>query len=84
MKDKKEKFKFEDWEYFSKALYLRFLEFKIMIEIKKDENVTNNLRTNNKNTEFIMIENKRKIIMNVIWNSNIIKRFSVIFKYRIQ
>lgn len=58
MKDKKEKFKFEDWEYFSKALY--------MIEIKKDENVTNNLRTNNKNTEFIMIENKRKIIMNVI------------------
>lgn len=44
MKDKKEKFKFEDWEYFSKALYLRFLEFKIMIEIKKDENVTNNLR----------------------------------------
>lgn len=66
MKDKKEKFKFEDWEYFSKALYLRFLEFKIMIEIKKDENVTNNLRTNNKNTEFIMIENKRKIIMNVI------------------
>lgn len=66
MKDKKEKFKFEDWEYFSKALYLRFLEFKIMIEIKKDENVTNNLRMNNKNTEFIMIENKRKIIMNVI------------------
>lgn len=66
MKDKKEKFKFKDWEYFSKALYLRFLEFKIMIEIKKDENVTNNLRTNNKNTEFIMIENKRKIIMNVI------------------
>lgn len=66
MKDKKEKFKFEEWEYFSKALYLRFLEFKIMIEIKKDENVTNNLRTNNKNTEFIMIENKRKIIMNVI------------------
>lgn len=66
MKDKKEKFKFEDWEYFSKALYLKFLEFKIMIEIKKDENVTNNLRTNNKNTEFIMIENKRKIIMNVI------------------
>lgn len=66
MKDKKEKFKFEDWEYFLKALYLRFLEFKIMIEIKKDENVTNNLRTNNKNTEFIMIENKRKIIMNVI------------------
>lgn len=66
MKDKKEKFKFEDWEYFSKALYLRFLEFKIMIEIKKDENVTNNLRTNNKNTEFIMIENKKKIIMNVI------------------
>lgn len=66
MKDKKEKFKFEDWEYFSKALYLRFLEFKIMIEIKKNENVTNNLRTNNKNTEFIMIENKRKIIMNVI------------------
>lgn len=66
MKDKKEKFKFEDWEYFSKALYLRFLEFKIMIEIKKDENVINNLRTNNKNTEFIMIENKRKIIMNVI------------------
>lgn len=66
MKDKKEKFKFEDWEYFSKALYLRFLEFKIMIEIKKDENVTNNLKTNNKNTEFIMIENKRKIIMNVI------------------
>lgn len=37
-----------------------------MIEIKKDENVTNNLRMNNKNTEFIMIENKKKIIMNVI------------------
>lgn len=33
-----------DWEYFSKILYLRFLGFKIMIEIKKDENVTNKER----------------------------------------
>lgn len=57
-----------------------------MIEIKRDKNnFTNNLKTNNKNTEFecITIENRKKIIMNIIYNSNIIKRFSLKFKCRV-
>lgn len=57
-----------------------------MIEIKKDKNnFTNILKTNNKNTKFecITIENRKKIIMNVIYNSNIIKKFSLKFKCRV-
>lgn len=57
-----------------------------MIEIKKDKNnFTNISKTNNKNTKFecITIENRKKIIMNVIYNSNIIKKFSLKFKCRV-